>query len=754
LKTNVHPRRHKVCALFTLLLLLTGGLRARAADWSEWRGPARDGVSSEKGLPAKWSPAGENLAWKAPYGGRSTPVVLANRVYLFNAYEKGERLQERLMCLDADTGRVLWEKHFNVYLSDVPPHRVGWASPVGDPATGNVYAFGGGGHLVGLSGRDGKVLWERALGEDYGLLTTHGGRTVSPLVDGDLVIVSGVTFGWGAQHRGLHRWMAFDKRTGETVWTSAPGSRPYDTTYAAPVIANVNGTRLLIQGASDGWVHAVKPQTGEPVWKIEVSKRGLNTGIVVRGADAIITHSEENLDSNEMGLMAALDASLKGELKMSQLKWKAYGWQGGFSSPVLDGDRLYQVDNGANLGAFDVTTGKQLWLQNLGTIQKASPVLADGKLYVGTENGKFFIIEPSATGAKVLDEDQLGTVQQPESIIASVAVSDGRVFLVTDAALYCIGKKRVPEPPKLASGGIGGGMAGPEHVRHVQVIPAELTMRPGESANFRVRLFDEHERELSVSEDAGWSLEQLKGGVSGEVKLAGPRGAVPRHFGRFKAAADAVVQTGEVRVTMGGVTGAARVRVIPPLPWDENFDAMAVGTFPQHWTNTGMKFITRDVEGKRVLVKTSEGSSLLSRARAYMGPNDLHDYTVEADILATTRRRQVGDAGVLAQRYSLTLFGNAQKLELTPWQPETARVASVPFEWKIDTWYRVKLRVDNLPNGQVRARGKVWPAGLPEPDAWTVERTDPIGNRQGSPGIFGSALAEIYFDNLKVYANK
>ena len=63
-------------------------------------------------------------------------------------------------------------------------------------------------------------------------------------------------------------------------------------------------------------------------------------------------------------------------------------------------------------------------------------------------------------------------------------------------------------------------------------------------------------------------------------------------------------------------------------------------------------------------------------------------------------------------------------------------------------------RVENLPNGQVRARGKVWPAGGAEPEAWTVERTDPIGNRQGSPGIFGSALAEIYFDNLKVYANK
>ncbi len=363
-----------------------------------------------------------------------------NRVYLQNTAGKGELEQERVMCFNADTGKLLWEHRFNIYLSDVPPHRVGWASPVGDPATGNVYAFGVGGTLLALS-REGKVVWERSLGEDFGLLTTHGGRTVSPIIDGDLVIISGVTFQWGQHARGAHRFMAFDKRTGETVWVSAPGGRPYDTTYAAPIIVNVNGTRLLIQGASDGVVHAIKPQTGEPVWKYEISKRGLNTGVVVHGTTAILTHSEENLDSSEMGMMVAVDAAAKGEIKKEQVKWSIYGWQGGFSSPVIDGDRLYQVDNSANIAAFDVNTGKQLWLKNLGTIQKASPVLADGKLYVGTENGKFFILKPSATGCEILDEDQLGTEALPEAIIASVAVSNGRVYVVSDSNLYAIGKK-------------------------------------------------------------------------------------------------------------------------------------------------------------------------------------------------------------------------------------------------------------------------------------------------------------------------
>src|SRR4026207_553119 len=410
------------------------------SDWAEWRGPNRDGISTEKNLPVKWSPAGENLAWKAPYGGRSAPIVMGDRVYLQNSAGQGETLQERVMCFNADTGKLLWEHRFNIYLSDVPPHRVGWASPVGDPSTGNVYVFGVGGSLIGFS-RDGKVLWERSLGEDFGLLTTHGGRTVSPIIDGDLVIVSGVTFQWGQQARGAHRFMAFDKRTGDTIWISAPGGRPYDTTYAPPIIANINGTRLLIQGSSDGFVHAIKPQTGEPVWRYEISKRGLNTGVVVRGTTAIITHSEENLDSSEMGRMVAVDATAKGDVKPEQIKWTNKGWQGGFSSPVLDGDRLYQIDNGANIAAFDANTGKQLWLQNLGTIQKASPVFADGKLYVGTENGKFFILKPSATGCEILDEDTLGTEAHPEPIVASAAVSNGRIYVASDAGLYAIGKK-------------------------------------------------------------------------------------------------------------------------------------------------------------------------------------------------------------------------------------------------------------------------------------------------------------------------
>ncbi|MCA1555997.1 MAG: PQQ-binding-like beta-propeller repeat protein, partial [Acidobacteria bacterium] len=669
-------------ALALFILALVAVPHAFAGNWANWRGPARDGVSPEKNLPSRWSPAGENLAWKAPHGGRSAPIVLNDRVYLQNTAGKGETLQERLMCFNADTGKLLWEHRFNVYLSDVPPHRVGWASPVGDEATGNVYVFGVGGSLIALS-RDGKVLWERSLAEDFGLLTTHGGRTVSPIIDGDLVIVSGVTFVWGEHARGAHRFMAFDKRNGETVWVSAPGGRPYDTTYATPIIADINGTRLLIQGASDGVVHTIKPQTGEPVWKYEISKRGINTSALVYHNLAIVTHSEENLDSNEMGMIAALDATAKGELKKEQVKWSTVGWQGGYSSPVLDGERIYHIDNGANIAAFDVNTGKRLWLQNLGTIQKASPVLADGKLYVGTENGKFFILKPTATGCEILDSDQLGTEQQPEAIIGSPAVSNGRIYFATDSNLYAIGKKVQPTPEKVQYGDpIRKGPA-----THVQVVPTELIIKPGDKVDFRVRLFDERGHFLGEDKTAVWSLDNLKGTVANGQLVA--------------AANETSAQAGLVKATVGTITGAARVRIVPLLPWSENFDAMAVNTFPGHWTNTALKFIVREMDGNKVLVKTTEGSSLLSRARAYMGASDMSNYTIESDVRGTEKRRQRGDVGLIAQRYALVLYGNSQMLHLEPWQPEVARTVTLPYAWKPDAWYRMKLMVENLPAGKV-----------------------------------------------------
>lgn len=722
-----------------LLFLLSGPFQhaPTRSDWPEWRGPARDGTSQEKNLPSRWSPKGENLAWKAPYGGRSAPVVLGDRVFLQNGGGKGETLQERVVCLNADTGKPVWEYRFNVFLSDVPPHRVGWASPAADPATGNVYAYGVGGMLVALSG-DGKLLWERSLTEDFGMWTTHGGRTVSPVIDGNLVIVSGPTEGWGEQAQRRHRFIALDKKTGDTVWVSTPGGRPFDTAYSPPVVANINGTRLFISGTGDGAIHAIKPQTGEPVWNYVMSKRSINTGVVLNGTTAIVSHSEENLDTSEMGLLAAIDATGKGALGKDQTRWAVKGFQGGFSSPVLDGDRIYQIDNGANVFAFDVKTGKELWKQNLGTIQKSSPVLADGKLYVGTENGKFFILKPGPTSCEVLDEDQLGTEAAPEAITASVAVSRGRIFLASDTALYCIGKKSATLP---SANEAQEAAASNAPVAYVQVVPTEIIIKPGDKVQFHARAFDAQGRFIR-EEAAAWSLDGVRGTF--------------QDGGNFTASADLAAQAGKVKAVVGaenGVAGYARLRVIPPLPMNENFDSVTGENPPPQWVNATGKFVVREMDGTKVLVKKAD-QPIFKRGRAFIGPSNWSNYTIEADVRASEKRRQMGDAGVVAQRYALVLFGNNQRLELESWQPETERTVKAEFAWKADTWYRLKLQVENLPDGKVRARGKAWAVGQTEPSEWMIEKIDPIPNRQGSPGIYADAPFEVFFDNVKVVSNK
>ena len=721
--------------LLCLTIVLTAAIPLLAGDWPDWRGPKRDGSSPEKNLPNTWSPKGENLLWKVPFGGISAPVVHKDRVYLFNTEGTGAKMKERLMAFDASTGKLVWEKKWAIFLSDVPPHRMAWSSPSVDPETGNVFAFGGHGQLWCFT-RDGKEVWNRSLGEEFAWVTTHGGRTPAPVIDGDQVMISGVTTGWGAQSRAAHRFFAFDKRTGENIFVTTPGGRPYDTTYSPPMIAELGGQRLFIVGGGDGTVHAVKAQTGEPVWKFTMSKRGINTGVVVNGSTVYVSHSEENLDTSEMGLLAALDGTFKGEMGKAQIKWQSVGFQGGVSSPFIDGDRIIQVDNGANVFAFDLVTGRQIWKFNMGTIQKSTAVFADGKIYVGTENGKFFILKPHNDRCEKLSEV---TFRQPapgqetgEKVIGSAAVSDGRVFIVTNESLYAIGKKNVtptvyPPAPKKGTG----------DPAYLQVVPAEIMAAPGQTVSLRARLFDAQGNFLREEKQVEWNAGTLKAtAVNGNLTIdpASPS------------------TTGIITAKVGSLTGQARARVIAALPWSWNFDDLKNKAVPPEWINCNTKFETRPEEGGNVLVKLADNPAT-KRARAFFGPVDMHDYTVEAQTRFAQKRRQMGDAGLVAQRYNLVLFGNQDKVELQSWQPETQRTTSAPFKATWDVWYKMKLRVESLGGTKVRAQGKVWAATDPEPANWTVERIDDDGNLIGAPGLYADAPFEVFFDNLKVTKN-
>ncbi|MEO5895134.1 MAG: PQQ-binding-like beta-propeller repeat protein [Vicinamibacterales bacterium] len=733
-------------------LLVPATAVLNGSDWPDWRGPARTGVSTEKGLPDKWSPTGENLAWRAPFGGRSAPVVHGDHLYLQNALGSGAAMQERLICLNADTGKVLWEHRYNLFTSDVPPHRIAWSSPAVDPASGNVFAISGGGLLMSLS-KDGKLLWERSLAEEYGMWTTHGGRMSSPIIDGDQVIVSGLTFMWGSLAGGAHRFISIDKTSGRTNWVSSPEGRPTDTIYANPFVADVNGVRTFFSGGSDGAMHAIKINTGEPLWNWKVSQRGLNTAALVLGDNLIVTHSEENLGTSEMGMVAAVPTQSKGVLADKDARWLTRGVQAGYASPVSDGERLYLLDNGAVLIAIDLKTGKELWKEGLGTIAKASPILADGKLYIGTENtgdagGKFYIIRPTAEKGEILDQDWLGTPQKSELIIASPIAARGRIYVTSMDSLYAIGPKGVPAGASNAADSVRSGakpMQGSGPATFALVTPTDVILKPGQTLDLVVKTFDANGNPLGPADNATWTVENLKGTIAN---------------GKFTADAAVTAQAGTVKATVGAISATARVRVIPDLPWTFDFESNGEVP-PSQWINATGKFAVRDLDGSKVLVKLAENPfAFAKRTRPFFGPTDLSDITMEADVRALERRRQTGDVGIVAQRYELVLWGSHQRLELQPWQPETARTQKVEFPWEKDKWYTMKLEVQNLDKGHVRARGKVWPKGQPEPAAWTIERIDPIGNVKGSVGIYADAPSnpaggsELYYDNIKVYRNK
>jgi len=731
-----------------LLSLLVAPALSLAADWTDYRGPNRDGKSPEKNLVNEWSLDGRNLLWKAPYGSRSTPVIFGDRVYMFNSSGKEDTVQERLMCFDAGTGKVLWEYHNTVFHSDAPAHRVAWSAPSVDPETGNIYVFGVDGHLIAVD-KNGKKVWDRSLNEELGYVSTHGGRTVSPVVEGELVIVSAITSAWGENARAGHRYVAFDKKTGAMVWLVQPGQRPYDTTYSPPVVAEIGGQRLLIAGGGDGAVHAMQVNTGKKVWSIPVSKRGLNTGVAVDGNMVFFTQSEENLEDPEMGLVAALDGTKSGELKIADLKWKDYGPQMGYANPLVADGVLYQMDNSANLFAFDTATGKELWKQNLGNLQKGSPVWADGKIYVGTESGVVYIVKVNRERAEILNKVVLGGGTEPEIIIASPAISEGRIYVVSEKALYVFGKpsklgtarsatsRGVAKATPVATKVAGLARSVLDKPAQLQIVPCEVILRSGQSATFTVRAFDEKGNFLK-NEKAEWST-TMKGSISGT--------------GQFTSDVDTRVQAGKITAKVGDQTVEARVRVLPVAPLAVDFEmSKADGPPPPFWVNALGKYQVRAMDGSNVLAKLAD-NAFTKRARTFFGHTNEHDYTIEADVRAIDRRRQMGDAGVVAQRYALTLYGNHQRLEIQPWQAEPKRTASVDFAWKKDTWYRLKLRVENLPNGAVRAQGKAWPVGEPEPAKWTIEKIDPVGSREGAPGIYADAANEVFFDNIKVVKN-
>jgi outer membrane protein assembly factor BamB len=742
-------------------------------DWPRWRGPAQNGQSIEKNLPDKWDLKGAGLLWKNDaVQTRSTPIVLRGKVYLLSRSEPGTpREGEKVICIDAATGDTLWEVKFNVYLSDVPDTRVGGSNCVADPKTGRVYAMGVNGYMLCLDGATGKIHWNRSLMEEFGLLSTYGGRTNVPVLFEDLVITSAVTTGWGDMARPAHRFIAMHKETGEVVWISGTTPLPDDTTYSTPILATIDGQALMVFGSGDGYTWGLQPRTGKPVWKYRTSLRGVNLTPLVVDDTVYIGHSEENFDDSTMGGLLAFRAQGEGDLTGKTELWRFKERMIGRSTPILVDGRLYAADDSGKVYVLDPATGEEVArpLKLGGTIMRSSLSYADGKIYACTTS-VLHVLQPTENGLKILDRVRL---PDGEEVYATPVVSHGRLYFATTSALYCLGKKDAsPEADPVLDVVPEAAPVDPKPA-WVQVTPVESIVGSGQNVQLRVRLFNARGEFLKES-PAEYAVEG-SGAVDAQGLFAPP--ATPIHSAAL------------VTATVDGLKGTARVRIVPPLPWrfefvdvplETNMKGVAEGEPPITWIGARYRHKIRELEGRKVMVKVTtipKGT----RSQSWMGPTDLSDYTIQADVRgavsqaappAPTRvdeaaaeedapaaapvigEQKLPDIGLIAQRYTLDLMGASQQLQIRSWTATLARFSkNVPFAWSPDTWYTLKFRA-STEGGQAVLRGKCWPRGEPEPAEWQIEAVDAEPNLNGSPGLFGNATnAEIYIDNVIVTEN-
>lgn len=770
--------------LFVLAVL--AGSVSGASDWPQWRGPSGDGSVEASDLIDYWDPRdGDNVVWrKEELAGRSTPVVLSGRLYTLVRDQPGTESEgEKVVCANADTGEVLWEHRFNVYLSDVPDTRVGWSSVVADPETGRVYALGVCGYFCCLDGSTGRVVWERSLHEELGLLSTYGGRTNFPLIYKDTVIVSAVVIGWGDTPKWnllakpAHRFMAFDKENGSLRWLNGTRLIPYDTTYSTPRLTELAGQDVLVFGSGDGAVWAMQAGTGKTLWKCQLSRRGLNVSPAVTDDGMVFTgHSEENTSGNAMGALIAVDGAraiaesddFPVDLTDKEV-WKKYQQMVGKSSPLVIDDRLYAVTDSAKLLIIDTKSGDLIDRKALGRVMRGSPIFADGKIYVCTRGGRWWILKPSDDGVETVHKLAL----RGEQVDASPIVADGRIYLTTSEAMYCLATEAAAAP----ANGAARADTDPsdaevvdKRVTHVQLSPWDVLLAPGQQQQYEVRLYNAAGQLIRKADPA-----KVTFGVAGTGSVTSE--------GLYQAPEKAGHQVARILCDVEGVSAEARIRVVPPLPWEFDFENGKEP--PLTWVGGRIRYVAREGEdGSHYLAKPTElptrpgkpTTKLGTRSRMWMGPSDLSNYTIRADIQlqegvageavsgpdpegppAAASAIKLPTAGLINSRYTFALFGPNQEARLYSWCTHDRRTqAAVAMELKAGVWYRMKLSVTPKPSkGVALVRGKVWPRGDAEPEAWTLRFEDPMPNYAGSPGLFGDAKeAEFYVDNLRVTPNE
>jgi outer membrane protein assembly factor BamB len=405
------------------LLVLLVGFQARAEDWPQFRGPSSQGHSNETGLPLEWSES-RNVVWKSMVPGRgwSSPVVADGRVWLTTAIADRSEASLRAVAFDVETGRELVNAEvFRIRDASLLNVKNSHASPTPILEGGRVYVHFGAYGTAALTS-NGEVVWKTRL--PYESQHGNGG---SPILYGDLLIISCD----GADQAYV---IALDKNTGRTRWKTNR-REPFDQAYSTPLVIRV-GDQDQIFSVGAFRAAAYDPASGKEIWRVSYSDGFSNVPRPVYGHGLVYIATGFQEPS-----LLAVRADGTNDVTKTHIVWNVRRGAPYTPSPLLVGDELYFVNDVGIASCVDAETGTTHWQVRLGGNYSASPVFADGRIYFQSEEGVTTVIAP---GKQIR---RLATNKLDGDMLATMAISNGSIFIRTDRNLYRIQDGKIGARP-------------------------------------------------------------------------------------------------------------------------------------------------------------------------------------------------------------------------------------------------------------------------------------------------------------------
>jgi outer membrane protein assembly factor BamB len=411
-----------------VLLFISLSVSIAAEHWPQWRGPQLNGISSEKGLPVRWSTT-ENITWKLAMPERSgaTPIVWNDHIFL----NVGEGSELSLWAVDRTKGTVRWKRPMGGGNRRMMKQQMSSPSPVTDGRS--VWVMSGTGILKAFD-FEGKELWARNIQQEYGRFGLQWGYASSPLLHDDSLYVQVL--------HGMHTddpsyLLRIDKASGKTLWrVERPTKARFESpdAYTTPALLRYgSSTEVVITGGDVVTGHDLA--SGKELWRAD-GLNPRNDGSYRIVASPVIQGDMIFAPSRERPLLA-LKPGGKGDVTATHVLW-SFNAGPDVPTPVSDGTYLYSINDRGIMYALEAKTGKTVYgpqrLRN--ATYSGSAVLADGKIYITDEDGVTTVVQAGPKFA-MLAENDLG-----DYTLSSPAVSDGQIFIRTASFVYAIGQRR------------------------------------------------------------------------------------------------------------------------------------------------------------------------------------------------------------------------------------------------------------------------------------------------------------------------